>query len=118
MKFKVPIWHPGPVAAPKKRSGGVGGVRPGAGRPRTLEVDPTPLGQRLRALRESTGLTMAELARQAELTLSAVSKLESGATLTPAVETLVAITRVLTPRIPVGQVPGDSAPVQKKRTGA
>lgn len=54
----------------------------------------TPFGKRLRALREESGLTLADLAERAGLHLQGLAKLESGER-SPKWDTVVALAKAL-----------------------
>jgi transcriptional regulator with XRE-family HTH domain len=54
-----------------------------------------PIGERLKRLREESGLTQRELADRAELTLSLVTKIEQGVNRNLRMQTLVALADAL-----------------------
>ena len=77
----------------------------------------TPIGRKIRALREAAGLSRDELARKANMTASAVYNIEAGISKEPTFATRQALSLVLgvTPRELAGEVEPDAGEAERIR---
>ena len=74
-----------------------GSLAPDSAAPRSLEIR---IGEEVRRIRKSLGLTLAELASAASLSAGMLSKIENGA-ISPSLDTLSALARSL--NVPIAQ---------------